>query len=126
MNRLLWIVAGGILLAGCAAVRWGAPPRVEHLASLTPGVSTKADLLMALGAPRGYGAARFSPEAPPMKLWYYEYVRSNGGDITLDILVVILSKKENDDQTEKYDGHLWFSSHSRLKKDSFGETEGTQ
>jgi hypothetical protein len=124
MIRMLWIVTCMALLAGCASVQWGAPPRVDHLASLTPGVSTKADLLMALGAPRGYGTGRLSPESPPMKLWFYEYVEAKGQDISLKILVVMVGKVENEGDPENYEGHLWFYSGTKLTKEYSGESGG--
>ena len=124
MIRMLWIVACMTLLTGCVSLQIGAPPRVDRLASLTPGVSTKADLLMALGAPRGYGKGRLSPESPPMKLWLYEYVEAKGTDITLQILVVMLGKGENEALPEKYEGHLWFYSGNKLTKGYSGEAEG--
>jgi len=81
---------------------------------------------MALGAPRGYGTARFSPDVPPMKLWLYEYVEAHGQDISLQMLVVILGKGETEDHTEKYEGHLWFFSGNKLTKEYSGEAEGKQ
>lgn len=124
MSRALWIVTCMTLLSGCVSLQWGAPPRVDRLASLTPGVSTKADLLMALGAPRGYGTGRLSPVSPPMKLWFYEYVEGKGQDISLQILVVMLGKGENEGLPEKYEGHLWFYSGNKLTKEYFGEAGG--
>ncbi len=69
---------------------------------------------MALGQPRGYGVGRFSPETPPMKLWFYEYAESNGTDVSFKMLVLILGKWGDESQPEKYEGHLWFSSGDRL------------
>lgn len=126
MIRPLWIFTCVTLLTGCVSLQYGAPPRIDQLASLTPGVSTKADLLMALGAPRGYGKGQLSPESPPMKLWFYEYVEAKGQDISLQILVVMLGKGEKEGLPEKYEGHLWFYSGSRLKKEYSGKAEGKQ
>jgi hypothetical protein len=124
MFRGLWIFCLLVLLAGCASLRFGAPPRVDQLASLTPGVSTKADLLLALGEPRGYGVVRFSPDLPPAKVWFYEYVESDGRDVSLKILIVYLGKSEDDAHPEKYEGHLWFASANRLNMEYTGEEEG--
>lgn len=79
---------------------------------------------MALGAPRGYGTGRLSPETPPMKLWFYEYVEAKGRDISLQILVVMLGKGEYVGLPEKYEGHLWFYSGNKLMKESSGEAGG--
>jgi len=117
MVRLLRIVACLTFLTGCVSLQFGSPPRVDHLASLTPGVSTKADLLMALGSPRGYGKGRLSQESPPMKLWFYEYMEAKGQDISLKILIVMLGKGENESDSERYEGHLWFHSGSKLKRE---------
>lgn len=124
MIRALPVIAFMILLTGCMSLKIGAPPRVDNLALLTPGVSTKADLLMALGAPRGYGVARFSPETSPLKLWLYEYVEAEGKNISLKMLVVILSKAENEGDPEKYEGHLWFYSGNKLTNEYFGSGKG--
>ena len=124
MIRKFWIVTCMVFLTGCISLRMGAPPRVDHLGSLTPGVSTKADILMALGQPRGFGKGQLSPESPPMKLWFYEYVEAKGQDVSLQILVVMLGKGENDRLPETYEGHLWFYSGNKLTMEYSGEAGG--
>lgn len=100
-------------LTGCRSIRIGTPPHVEHLASLRPGVSTTMDVLMALGEPRGRGAARFSPKYAPRKIWLYEYTKATsglgGGDIALTILLVFI-------EADRYEGYLWFSSTHDIKR----------
>lgn len=91
-------------LCGCATtMQVGTPPRTDRLKDLTVGVSTVADVLSALGEPRGSGAARSSVLREPRKILYYEYMEAEGQRIGLKLLVVFV-------HDERYDGHLWFSS----------------
>ena len=91
------------LLAGCT-IKFGSLPRTDHLDSLMVGVSNRADVLLALGEPRGNGVARLTTELAPRTIWFYEYFESPfTGSIDLKILVVFFDQ-------DKYDGHFWFSS----------------
>jgi hypothetical protein len=65
--------------------------------------------LVALGEPRGHGAARFTPDTPSREIWYYEYTEAAGSKISLKFLLVFFDK-------ERYDGYLWFSSEQLLEK----------
>jgi len=111
--RVLLSVAGSLLtvasLVGCAAMEFGARPRVDRLAGLTRGVSTEADVLLALGEPRGSGGAIIEPEASPEGIWLYEFVKTDGKEITLHILLVFFDG-------ERYDGHLWFRSSEEVRR----------
>lgn len=92
------------LLMGCApTMKYGSPPRTDRLETLRPGVSNTADVLLALGEPRGYGAARFPHDPQPLKIWFYEYTKAGGNRVDLKILLVFFRQ-------ERYGGHLWFSS----------------
>ena len=110
-DRLVQVLFGrlaALLLIGCIAgcagsIRWGAAPRVDRLDGLKPGTSTTADVLLALGEPRGRGATRFSPDLPPRSTWFYELVESDGKNVKLKILVVFIDG-------QRYDGHFWFAS----------------
>lgn len=99
------IVSG---LAGCVSVQYGTPPRVERLAALRAGETTPADVLLALGEPRGKGVARLAPDLPARQVWYYEYVKSEGGAVELKLLLILFS-------ANRYDGHLWFGSGLTLR-----------
>ena len=92
------------ILAGCT-IKFGSPPGTNNLENLSVGVSSKADVLSALGEPRGNGVARLSREFAPRTIWFYEYVEAplTGKNIGLKILVVFFEQ-------DKYDGHFWFSS----------------
>jgi hypothetical protein len=97
-----------VLLIGCApTLKYGSPPKVSSLESLKAGISTKADVLLALGEPRGKGAARFSVIPTPREIWFYEYTESDGSRIDLKLLLVFFDE-------EHYDGNLWFSSKQLL------------
>lgn len=91
------------LLAGCApTMRFGSPPMTNNLKTLKVGASTPADVLLALGQPRGDGATRLPGAPKPRKIWFYDYVEAAGGVTRGKILLVFFDQ-------EKYDGHLWFS-----------------
>lgn len=90
------------VLSGCMSMQIGSPPRIEGLKTLEAGVSNKKDILMTLGEPRGYGETRFMPNTDPRKIWFYEYVASNGRKVGVKFLLVFL-------YNELYEGHLWFS-----------------
>ena len=98
-----------ILLAGCMSVKYGVPPRTDRLGTLTVGVSSSADVLTALGEPRGRGAARFSIEPTRRTIWSYEYTEAEGTQIGLKMLLVFFNQ-------DRYEGHLWFSSATLVEK----------
>lgn len=97
------------LLSSCT-LKYGVPPQVDQLGSLKVGISTRADVLMTLGEPRGRGATRFS-KATSIKhsvndyydIWFYEYIESDGIKVNLKFLLVFIDQ-------DLYSGHLWFSS----------------
>ena len=102
----LWLVVlcmVASLLAGCMTLQYGWQPPVERLQSLNPGVSTPADVLMALGEPRGRGMVRYIPEAAPRNIWFYEYVETDGRAVNIKFLLVFFEK-------ERYEGNFWFFS----------------
>lgn len=102
-NNLLSFVLV-FLLVGCApTIKYGSPPKVNYLETFKVSTSTKADVLLALGEPRGYGAARLSASPTLQEIWFYEYTKAEGSRIDLKILLVFFDKGF-------YNGHLWFSS----------------
>jgi len=100
----------GLVLTACVSVEWGAPIPTRGLDSLTLGESTHADVLLALGQPRGEGAAVVSREPVPRKLLYYEYTTSDGKNVEQEILLVLIAM-------DRYDGHLWFAATDRFRKE---------
>ena len=102
-------VASVLFLAGCMSVKYGSPPRTDRLPTLTVGVSTSADVLVALGEPRGRGAAHFSIDPTPRTIWSYEYAEAEGQRIGLKMLLVFLNQN-------RYEGHLWFSAATLLER----------
>jgi hypothetical protein len=70
---------------------------------------------MALGEPRGRGIVRYTPEVAPRKIWFYEYVETDGKAVKIKFLIVFLAK-------EIYDGHLWFFSGSKTETEWFPKT----
>lgn len=104
VRALMLMLSLFFLLAGCTPkVRFGSPPKVNHLDTLNPGISNTADVLLALGEPRGHGTARFSATLTPRDIWLYEYTETDGKRVDLKMLLVFFEKGF-------YDGYLWFSS----------------
>lgn len=103
---VLYMVAA--LSAGCITLQYGWQAPVERLKSLSPGISTSGEVLMALGEPRGRGIARYTREAAPRKIWFYEYLETDGKAVKIDFLIVFFEK-------EVYDGYLWFFSGSNTE-----------
>lgn len=103
------------LLVGCT-VTWGSPPRIDRLETLQRGVSRKADVLQALGEPRGKGVSRNADRKlreawehdVTREIWFYEFSKSGGGRTNSKILLVFFHK-------ETYDGYLWYCSGLPLK-----------
>jgi hypothetical protein len=97
-------------LQGCATrMEIGAPPRLERLAQLTPQLSSRNDVLLALGEPRGYGAARLDRAQARKQVWLYEHTVSAGADIHLTMLLVFFDG-------DAYDGYMWFADALNLKE----------
>lgn len=110
---VLYVVAS--LSAGCITLQYGWQAPVERLKSLSPGISTSAEVLMTLGEPRGRGIVRYTPETAPRKIWFYEYVETDGKAVKIKFLIVFLVK-------EVYDGHFWFFSGSKTETEWFDKT----
>lgn len=118
VSLLALLLSASLPLGGCASVTYGVAPRTDRLAQLTPGQSRSSDVLLALGEPRGRGAAHLSATIPIRNVWFYEFVKSNmglyetlklsmgqtgSGSVDLKMLVVFM-------HGDVYDGYLWFSS----------------
>jgi hypothetical protein len=108
MGRLLGFCVALIfqlVITACTpTIEFGAEPRTDSLQGLIIGESDKADVVVALGEPRGDGGAEFSRDAgKPREIWFYEYVRSDGKNVDLEILLVFF-------RDDRYEGHWWFSS----------------
>jgi len=106
-RRGVALLAGVELLAGCASVQYGVPPRTGNLPRLSVGISRPADILVALGEPRGRGVARLAADPKPRTIWFYEFTEAGGRQVDLSILLVFIRE-------DRYEGHLWFSSSNLL------------
>ena len=104
------VVSLGSMSCFPSTVRYGFPPQIDKLNTLTHGTSTSADIVLALGQPRGDGVARSTIEPTPRQIYYYEYVEAGtySGKIELSMLLVFV-------RDGRYDGHLWFSSANQLQ-----------
>ena len=96
-----------VLLSACVSVKWGTPILTSGLDGLKLGESTRADVLLALGQPRGEGGAVVSYEPRPREIVFYEYMTGDSKRIELEILLVFLAGG-------LYDGHLWFASTEKI------------
>jgi hypothetical protein len=94
------------LAAGCATgpIEVGRAPPTDRLSKLQPGVSTRAEVLAALGEPQGRGAGRL-PTAPPQELLLYESDVTEGTKVKMKMLIVFVNRA-----TGIYEGYLWFQS----------------
>ena len=94
-----------LLCHGCGvAIRCGRLPDLTPLESrLEQGVSTRGDVLAALGEPRGRGQVLFPVHDGPRDVWYYYYEEATLNDSQRIFLYVLFSD-------DLYDGYLWFSS----------------
>ncbi len=92
----------------CISMKFGTPLITEGLDSLELGQSTHADILLALGNPRGNGSAHMRQHPEPRDMLFYEFVKAGGKDVELEILVVFMLDQH-------YDGYLWFASSERMR-----------
>lgn len=90
-------------------MRFGTPIVTEGLESLEIGDATRADVLLALGQPRGHGAVHLSQEPTSREILLYEFIESDGKNVGLEILTVYMVD-------ERFDGYLWFASSERVRK----------
>jgi outer membrane protein assembly factor BamE (lipoprotein component of BamABCDE complex) len=112
LNRALGAAALALLCAltsGCISVEYGTPLITAGLASLELEKSTHADILLALGQPRGKGSLHVSQSPDPRDMLFYEYIKSDGKNTELEILTVLMLDQH-------YDGYLWFASSERMRK----------
>ena len=84
-------------------IKLGSQPKTDSLETLKVGTSIHADVLLALGQPRGEGAARFTFGPNLRNIWFYEYAEAAGSFTRQKTLLVFFNE-------QKYEGHLWSSS----------------
>jgi hypothetical protein len=109
LKVLLMVVC--ITATACTqSVTYGVKPQTDRLSTLVRGKSTAADVLLALGEPRGKGSARLAeePNSARRDILFYEYLQSDGSTVNLKMLVVFMREGT-------YDGHFWFSSVDAMK-----------
>ena len=92
------------VLSGCISIEYGVKPEMAALDELVVKQATQADVLLAMGEPRGEGGAEFAEQVgQPRDIWFYEYTKSDGKTVELMILVVFFLDGV-------YDGYWWFTS----------------
>jgi hypothetical protein len=107
------------VLVGCTQglLKIGSPPGTEQLGKLKIGASSKADVLLALGQPRGEGVVRYPAQRTPQTIWSYDYTEAKVGvEWTVSAKVVSLKVLLVFFDEDKYAGYLWFSSIPDLPK----------
>lgn len=109
-SRALCTILLAGLATGCGTVRLELGRRVDPSlleSNLRIGQSTRADVLAALGAPRGEGRAWFPMDAGPRTVWSYAYgeamVEGMRVNDTRELSVWVYF------DGDRYDGYLWFS-----------------
>ena len=105
-----------LFLGACVSVKWGTPIPNDALGKLKIGESTHADILLALGQPRGEGVALAREEPVPRELLFYEYLTGDSKTANLEILLVFVANG-------KYDGHIWFAATERIKSEGSKKAE---
>lgn len=99
-----------MLLGGCLSMEFGYPVANRALAGMVPGQTTHAEILLALGEPRGVGALRVAQYERPRDALYYEYLKASGSQVEVEILIVLM-------QDQRFDGYMWFGSSARVKRE---------
>lgn len=116
MNRLgrparAAVVAwSSMLLGGCLSMEFGQPVAHRALAGLVPGETTHAEILLALGEPRGAGVLRVAQYERPRDALYYDYLKASSSTAQVEILIVLM-------QDQRFDGYMWFGSSARVKRE---------
>ncbi len=114
-TRLRWLgitslVIASVALAGCsAAFSVGAAKRATQLSQLAVGTSTDAEVVRALGEPRGRGVARLAGVEGARTIWFYDAYSGDSSRVDMNFLIVFL-------EGSRYDGYLWMSSSQLLEK----------
>jgi len=109
----------GYLVAGCAAqATTGAFTQTSRIESeLKQGISTKMDVQLLLGTPKGSGGAVFPIDPRPREAWYYDDIEvtnlsSEAGlyrvKVRQQILLVFFEKGV-------FDGFMWWSNAGEAK-----------
>ncbi len=97
-----------LILGGCMQTTSGFPPRIDSIRQLQRGQTKMSDVLLTLGEPRGFGSARLSAAMSPREIWFYEFVKTEGGKTDDRMLLVFFNNGV-------YDGYLFFSADTILK-----------
>lgn len=107
---LLGLALLGVGLGGCApAFEVSEAPGPARVGRLAVGASSRADVVQALGEPRGRGVARLAGMDRPRTILFYDAYRSDGQRIDMTFLIVFLDG-------DRYDGHLSMSSSELVEK----------
>lgn len=112
-RTMIWIVAivtFCLMTSGCVSMKYGSPLVTDGLDDLEIGRSSRADILLALGQPRGGGAISSIQHPNCCDILFYEYIISDSSDVDLEIMTVFLYE-------DLYYGHLWFASSERIRRE---------
>lgn len=98
-------VAAAVFACGCGTARsFGRRTDVGALeSSFKMRVSTKADVLAALGHPRNTGGVMFPGQDGPREVWFYYAEESTEAEAKRQMVFVFF-------RDDVYDGYMWVSS----------------
>ena len=106
--RILVLLVFFFQVTGCTTTI-GKMPKIDALATFTPGVSSIEDIRNVLGEPHARGMSRWATHKEmPAKIWEYQFTKAGGGQIQFTLLMVYILEGH-------YGGHLWFSSAEEIK-----------
>ncbi len=108
---MLLMLGYAMVTSGCISLKYGVSPNTNALNSLHVGESSKSEVLLALGEPRGSGKTSSYSDMNPRDIWFYEYVEAGMSGARIEILLVFM-------EHDLYDGHLHFSSFDEYKTEA--------
>lgn len=97
-------LALGLALGACTTeIRFGRDFAETAVAGFEVGKTTRADVIRALGQPRGRGETYVPRYDARRDMLFYELVTTDMQKVDLKFLLILLDG-------DRYDGHFWFAS----------------
>lgn len=103
-----WAALASLLASGC--VTYGNEIPTAGLDALEIGASSRRRVVGVLGPARGEGSFVLHPLDQPREILFYELARARGQETELELMLVFLDSRV-------YDGHLWFASSERYRRE---------
>ncbi len=108
IKNLIWIMLAALSMGCVTTVEYGRWPDPEQLNNLKLAYSTSENVRELLGEPTGKGEGRMPDFVGTATVWSYEYMRTTGSDVKMNMLLVFL-------WNDKYQGHFWFVAEDKLQ-----------